>query len=106
MCIFAAGEGDGVNLKPGQRIVVPDTSAEFIVVKPPTDAVEIRIGAGDDDDAALLLGKRYVDEASEIELLCVKPGPGPLEVDGRRILVKGAKPLPSNQQHPHAKDSA
>jgi len=44
----------------------------------------------------VLLGKRYTDEESGIELLCTKPGPGPLAVDGRTVLVKGTKPLPSS----------
>ena len=46
------------------------------------------------DQHEVLLGKRYADEASGIELLCTKPGPGPLAVDGRPLVVKGAKPLP------------
>lgn len=85
-----------MDLKPGQRVVVPSTAAEFIVVSPPNDAVEITRGAPGDDDEPLLLGKRYLDEGSGLELLCVKAGDGPLEVDGRRVLLKGAKPLPSS----------
>ena len=44
----------------------------------------------------VLLGKRYADEQTGLELLCTKPGPGELAVDGRPLLVKGAKPLPSS----------
>jgi hypothetical protein len=29
-------------------------------------------------------------------VLCTKPGPGPLPVDGRDLEVKGPKPLPAS----------
>jgi hypothetical protein len=44
----------------------------------------------------ILLGKRYADESSGLEVLCTKPGPGPLTVDGRPLEVKGPKPLPAS----------
>ena len=43
-----------------------------------------------------LVGKRYADEESGLEVLCAKPGPGALVADGREVPVKGAKPLPSS----------
>jgi hypothetical protein len=43
-----------------------------------------------------LLGKRYGDDSSGIELLCTKPGAGTLTLDGEPLPVKGAKPLPSS----------
>ena len=43
-----------------------------------------------------LLGKRYVHEASGLELLCTKPGEGSLAVDGAALPLKEAKPLPSS----------
>ena len=42
------------------------------------------------------IGKRYVDAADSIELLCVKPGQGSLSVGGVALRVKEAKPLPSS----------
>ena len=42
------------------------------------------------------LGKRYVDAASGIELLCSKSGAGSLSVDGRATTLKEAKKLPSS----------
>jgi hypothetical protein len=39
------------------------------------------------------LGKRYVDDEREIEVLCAKPGVGPLEHAGRRLTVRGAAAL-------------
>ena len=43
-----------------------------------------------------LLGKRYADEASGLELLCTKAGVGTLTLDGSVLDVKSAKPLPSS----------
>ncbi len=46
--------------------------------------------------AGTMMGKRYVDAAGTIELLCVKPGKGTLALDGVALLLKEAKPLPSS----------
>ncbi len=43
-----------------------------------------------------VLGKRYADETTGAELLCVKPGDGSLSIDGRLLPQKGAKPLPAS----------
>lgn len=43
-----------------------------------------------------LLGKRYINETGELELLCTKPGDGSLAVDGEPLSLKEAKPLPSS----------
>jgi hypothetical protein len=42
------------------------------------------------------IGKRYVNEAGDLELLCTKPGEGSLAADGKPLAIKGAKPLPSS----------
>ena len=42
------------------------------------------------------MGKRYVNEAGTVELLCVKPGKGSLSLDGEVLRTKDAKPLPSS----------
>lgn len=42
------------------------------------------------------MGKRYVNEAGTIELLCVKPGKGSLALDGTALRTKDAKTLPSS----------
>jgi hypothetical protein len=42
------------------------------------------------------LGKRYVNDAGTLELLCTRPGEGSLSADGVALTVKGAKPLPSS----------
>ena len=43
-----------------------------------------------------LLGKRYEDEASGLEVLCSKGGDGTLTLDDTPLVVKSAKPLPSS----------
>lgn len=43
-----------------------------------------------------LIGKRYVDTADRIELLCVKSGQGALSIAGMALQVKDAKPLPAS----------
>ena len=49
-----------------------------------------------DASGGTLLGKRYVSQAGDLELLCTKPGQGSLACDGKPLVVKGAKPLPSS----------
>ena len=43
-----------------------------------------------------LIGKRYVDAAGTVELLCVKPGKGSLSMGGVALQIKDAKPLPAS----------
>ena len=42
------------------------------------------------------IGKRYVNEAGDLELLCTKPGDGSLAVGDAAMVLKEAKPLPSS----------
>ena len=42
------------------------------------------------------LGKRYVNEAGDLEVLCTKPGDGSLGAGGAALSIKEAKPLPSS----------
>ena len=42
------------------------------------------------------IGKRYIDAAGALELLCTKPGDGSLALAGAELTIKGAKPLPSS----------
>jgi hypothetical protein len=42
------------------------------------------------------IGKRYVDAAGTLELLCVKAGKGSLSVSGVPLQIKDAKPLPAS----------
>jgi hypothetical protein len=42
------------------------------------------------------IGKRYVDDAGTVELLCVKAGQGSLSIAGVALKLKDAKPLPAS----------
>jgi hypothetical protein len=101
-----------MKLRPGQKLRSAVCDAQVVVVKAPADDVELGCGGApllDDgqeaDSAAVLdpslgegplLGKRYADDDLRLELLCTRAGTGALTVDGRPLLVKGAKPLPSS----------
>jgi hypothetical protein len=99
-------------LKPGSswRSAVCDTA--FMVIAVPDGDLEISCGgapiiAKDEDppagaalspDAAegTQVGKRYVNDAGDLELLCTKPGKGSLALDGTALTIKKAKPLPAS----------
>jgi hypothetical protein len=90
----AASGTEVVVVRPAKGPVVlacaGDDLAPFDAVAPPGPA------AGPGDGPATLLGKRYHDEPTGLELLCTRAGRGPLTVDGRPLEVKAAKPLPSS----------
>lgn len=46
--------------------------------------------------AGTRIGKRYVDAAGTLELLCVKGGQGSLSIAGVALNTKDAKPLPAS----------
>jgi hypothetical protein len=101
-----------VKLRAGQKLHSAVCEAQVIVVRAPEVEVELGCGgaplledgqdaeAGATLDASIgdgpLLGKRYADEDLGLEVLCNRAGQGALTVDGRLLLVKGAKPLPSS----------
>ena len=100
------------SLKAGQRLRSAVCSTEVMVISAPEGDVDLRCGgaplvdhetqpdagASLDPDAkgGTQIGKRYVDEAGALELLCTKPGEGGLAADGKPLAIKGAKPLPSS----------
>jgi hypothetical protein len=99
-------------LKAGSRLKSAVCDTEVMVVLAPSGDVEVTCGgapmfalggeapAGQtlSEDAAegTQIGKRYVNEAGDLELLCTKPGKGSLGASGAALTVKGAKPLPSS----------
>ena len=104
----------GVELKPGSRWKSANSAAEVVVVRPPKAPAVLACGGVEMVPAqpaagapattppaaaggeGVQLGKRYVDDESGIELLCVKGGEGALSVDGRPATLKEAKRLPSS----------
>ena len=99
-------------LKAGSRLKSAVCDSEVMVVMAPQGDTAVTCGGapmvplGEDppdgqtlsDDAAegTQIGKRYVNEAGDLELLCTKPGKGSLGTGGAALTVKGAKPLPSS----------
>jgi len=94
-------------MKPGTKLKSAVCDTEVMVIKGSDVVVECGgapmaedAAAGGEPDAAFAegtqMGKRYVDEADSIELLCVKAGKGSLSVGGNALTIKGAKPLPSS----------
>lgn len=98
-------------LKAGLRLACPDCTIEVVLVKAPTAEVELtcsgsalvdmdsprsQSGHPSAEGEGALLGKRYVDEETDLEVLCTKAGPGQLAADGRVLGIRGAKPLPSS----------
>ena len=61
--------------------------------------LEIRIDELLDEvtsDGGTVLGKRYTNDAADLELLCTKPGDGSLGANGEALVLKEAKALPSS----------
>lgn len=96
-------------LKPGSRLRSAVSTAEFIVTKAPAGEVELNCGgqavldvaSGDANPDAgaegnVEMGKRYVDEAGTVELLCTKAGAGSLSLNGETLAIRGSKALPSS----------
>jgi hypothetical protein len=99
-------------LKPGLRLKSAVCSTEIMVIRSP--GVEALITCGGAEMLAIaeaapaglkleqahaggsLIGKRYVDAAEALELLCTKGGEGSMSVDGQPLGIKQAKALPSS----------
>jgi hypothetical protein len=98
-------------LKAGMRLRSTADTTELVVVKAPPGDVDVRCGGqpvvapgsagggGELDPAhasGSQIGKRYVDEAGTIELLCTKAGPGSLSIGAVPLQTKESKQLPSS----------
>lgn len=98
-------------MKVGARLRSTVCATTVAVVKAPTGLVAVQCGGdvmqegpGDPGagvlapghDVGTLLGKRYVDETSGLELLCTRGGGGSLAADGRLLELKAAKALPAS----------
>src|SRR5437016_14229811 len=100
-----------MDVKVGSRLKSAVCDTEVMVVRAPGASVDLWCGghpmttadgAGggstlDPDHAGgTMMGKRYVDEAGTIELLCTKAGKGTLSIAGTPLFLKEAKPLPAS----------
>jgi hypothetical protein len=101
-----------MELKPGSRWKSSVCEAQMVVVRPPQNAGVLECGGmavlpqsdatpptgeiNADHAEGVLIGKRYFDEISGIEVLGAKAGAGSLSFDGRPMTLKEAKPLPAS----------
>jgi hypothetical protein len=99
-----------VEVRPGLRLRSAVDSVEVMVVKAPSELVDLRCGgqpmvpsdgapAGGVPAAGTpgtLIGKRYQDESGSLEVLCTRPGPSQLTLGDVPLVVKEAKPLPAS----------
>ena len=101
-----------ITLKPGTRLFSAVCTTEMIAVKAPAGEVDLTIGgaapvssAADRDGSGQVadghgggvsMGKRYVDDADTVELLCTKAGDGIPALGGVPLVLKEAKALPAS----------
>nr|WP_254911522.1 hypothetical protein [Sphingomonas sp. CDS-1] len=101
-----------MKMKPGSRWKSAVDACEVVVVRPPKEDVTLECGGhamvplGEEAPSGLamlpefaagtMVGKRYVDAETGIELLGSKAGQASLSVDGRAVTIKDAKPLPAS----------
>jgi hypothetical protein len=97
------------DLTPGKRLRSKVSDTEIIVVRSPAAPVELSCGgqpmtadlaaaaAGESTiENDTVLGKRYVDIDTGLEVLCTKAGPGVLSADGRQLTIKAPNALPAS----------
>jgi hypothetical protein len=101
-----------MELKPGLRLRSTVCSTEAIIIKAPAGDADLRCGgfpvtllgkevaASAQPDSAFqtgtLIGKRYVDENDDLEVLVTKAGKGSLSLGNAPLKEKPAKKLPSS----------
>jgi hypothetical protein len=94
-------------MKPGTRLKSAACATEVMVIKcggggiecggsPMAEDATSEGAPAADFASGTLIGKRYVDAAGSVELLCVKPGAGSLALAGVPLVLKEAKPLPAS----------
>ncbi len=105
-----------VQFRAGQQLVsAVDTTAVIVIRAPevectltcggvamtaPDQAGSVQSAPAAEPDPSLMggtqIGKRYVDEADTIQVLCTKAGHGTLALDGKPLVIQAAKPLPAS----------
>lgn len=100
-----------VKFRAGQQLVSAVDSTAVIVIKAPAAECTVTCGgiamatvgepltAAEADPSLMAgtqIGKRYVDDADTIQLLCTKAGDGTLALDGQPLQIQAAKPLPAS----------
>jgi hypothetical protein len=98
-----------MELKPGLRLRSAVCDAEVMVIKAAAgdgltcggeslleQAQDAKAAASPEHMHGCVIGKRYVNEAQTIELLCIKSGEGSLYYNGDELMTKDTKKLPSS----------
>ncbi|MDK1023930.1 MAG: hypothetical protein QGD92_06825 [Gammaproteobacteria bacterium] len=100
-----------MQLKTGARLKSTVCDAEVMVITAPDASAALTCGGAPMADAAsdtekgaideahklgVQIGKRYIDAAAKVEVLCIKPGEGSLALDGDTLLLKDTKKLPKS----------
>ena len=98
-------------LKAGSRLKSGVCDTQVMVIAAPDGDINLTCGGAAMVDAAAdasggevdanhkngtQIGKRYVNEAGDLELLCTKPGEGSLAEGDTALTLKEAKALPSS----------
>ncbi len=96
-------------LKTGTRLRSAVCDGEIMVVSAPDGDVTLTCGGAEmapagsdvtkqdvhpDHAVGIAIGKRYVTESGDLEVLCVKAGDGSLAANGDLLLQKDTKKLP------------
>ena len=98
-------------VKTGARLKSTVCDAEVMIISAPANDIDLSCGGAPMADAktavkngephadhaqGIQIGKRYVSEAGDLEVLCVKAGKGSLAVSGSPLKAKDAKKLPKS----------
>lgn len=99
-------------VKVGTRLRSAVCDTEVMVIAAPAGDLELSCGGSpmvglDEESSAggapsadaaggTQMGKRYTNDAGDIELLCTKAGAGSIAAGGEILVPKDAKPLPSS----------
>ena len=96
--------------RPGDQLASATSTTRVIVIRAPQDAVspiecggtpmvparDAPTGRPSGQAPDTLIGKRYVDPADTLELLCTASGSGHLTYGGKPLAVKPPKALPAS----------
>jgi hypothetical protein len=100
-----------MTLKVGMRLFCAQSAAAVIVIRCNSTEVGLRCGdeamttsepsqsdppATEDPSFGCLTGKRYEDATTGLEVLCTRGAMGELSADGRPLLIKAPRQLPSS----------
>jgi hypothetical protein len=99
-----------LSLRPGDQLASTVCTTRVVVIRVPADRQPLIECGGSPmvagtpsakpapggPGAVTQIGKRYVDAAGSVELLCTSSGTGALACDGEPMTLKEAKPLPAS----------